>query len=730
MIFSRKAIESFKTALAITIAYGIALHMDWEQPRWAAITIALASLSTIGQSLNNAIERIIGTVTAGLVTLLLVGLFGQDRWLYMLSLSAWIGLCTYLMGGKKFEQFWMLSGFATAIIAIDAGLDAAASFEVVMLRLQQTLLGLMTYTLVVVLLWPNDGYADFKKACRKLASTQQKLYRIYAELMHGQLHDAEKTQAAHTLRMQALQQQTQFIQLLEGVEKERYEVWEIRDKWASYREQVVALGETVGYWRESFTEIQALNLQELLPTVKEFGIELDNRLTQIQRMLADDAPTQTPQTIELAPNPEALEKLSAFQKAAFTVFFHRLQSLEPITRAMFDTLGDIKDFAPAIVPVAETRAAPFRIVPDLDRLLGSFRVVLSLWLCYLALIYVNPIPGGGNLIAIGTASAMAVALAPQLPIRMFMPALTGFIIFTALIYFFLMPQLSTFLGLGLLIFSVCFMVCYKYFAPQQVLFKGLGIVLFLTLINISNEQSYDFNNFINTSVMFYLIAITLAITANIPFSPRPEHAFLRLLSRFFRCSEHLISTMQKDPQREMTRIDNWKKAFYLRELTLVPNKLATWAHFLNSESLSGTSPAQIQALTINLQALTYRLRELLDARSNIHAERMVQELQAQELLQSIRSWQSRMQETFQFLSEDPTAGNSEKFHATLAGIMEQLEARIKETLNKTPEGKLNLQDGANFYRLLGAYRSVSEAMGDYVAKSDDMHWARWREAKF
>jgi hypothetical protein len=44
--------------------------------------------------------------------------------------------------------------------------------------------------------------------------------------------------------------------LLEGVEKERYEVWEIRHKWERYSEQVVQLDETTAYWRESFTEIQ------------------------------------------------------------------------------------------------------------------------------------------------------------------------------------------------------------------------------------------------------------------------------------------------------------------------------------------------------------------------------------------------------------------------------------------------------------------------------------------
>ena len=69
------------------------------------------------------------------MTLALLGLFGQDRWLYVLTLSIWMGICTYMMGGKKFEGYWMMAGFATAIVAVDAGLDAVDTFETVMLTL-------------------------------------------------------------------------------------------------------------------------------------------------------------------------------------------------------------------------------------------------------------------------------------------------------------------------------------------------------------------------------------------------------------------------------------------------------------------------------------------------------------------------------------------------------------------------------------------------------------------
>lgn len=65
-----------------------------------------------------------------------------------------------------------------------------------------------------------------------------------------------------------------------------------------------------------------------------------------------------------------------------------------------------------------------------------------------------------------------------------------------------------------------------------------------------------------------------------------------------------------------------------------------------TKTLSGTSPEQIQALTINLQAHTFRLHELLDARGGIQAESLVQKLQVQEIQESIRAWPMKMQATF------------------------------------------------------------------------------------
>ena len=54
MTLSTKTKESIKTALAMSISYGIALSMAWDRPYWAGFAVAFVSLASVGQSLNKA----------------------------------------------------------------------------------------------------------------------------------------------------------------------------------------------------------------------------------------------------------------------------------------------------------------------------------------------------------------------------------------------------------------------------------------------------------------------------------------------------------------------------------------------------------------------------------------------------------------------------------------------------------------------------------------------------
>lgn len=721
MIQSARFKEAFKTALAMAIAYGIALWMDWDRPYWAGFAVAFISLATVGQSLNKGAMRMFGTLIAVVVALTLISLFPQDRWLFMASLSAYVGFCTYMMAGSQQQYFWNVCGFVCVIICMDAGPDSIEAFNTALLRAEQSGLGILVYSLVTVLLWPTNSRADFDAAARRLASTQHQLYRIYLDLMHGQ-GNAEEAQA---LRARQVEEQTRFSQLLDAAETDSYEVWELRQQWRRCRRQAMELSETLERWRQSFAEVETLNLKQFLPNLDAFCAELDGRLAQIESMLDGQAPQQQPTNVNLTFSKVRVRRLSHFRKAALAVTQTQLQHLELLNRSLFETVQDIKGFGEPSSQPAKAGGQQAGFIFDTDRIAATVRVMATLWLAYLAWIYINDMPGGTGLVTMATVMGMAMATMPQIPVtRLFVPAAWS-VLFAGALYIFVMPQLSSFTGLGLMIFAATFAICYLFAAPRHVLGRAFGLAMFVTIISVSNQQTYSFLSVANTALMFPLGFLLLAITAHIPLSPQPERAFLRLLGRFFRSCEYLMSTMRWDPSKTPTRRDRWKKALHAREVATLPRKLATWSSAIDTRRLRHTSSQQVLALIISLEGLSHRVHELVEARDTPQADFLVQEL-----LDDIRAWRLRVQRAFQILLADPSAGRQRSFRNKLAEILSHLERRIEKTMNKAREEQVSEAHGENFYRLLGAFRGVSEALVDFAEHANEIDWVRLREARF
>ena len=80
MKLSTRTKEAIKAGLAMAIAYGIALAMNWPKPHWAGIAVAIVSLSIVGQSLNKGVMRLLGTLVGAVAALTFVALFPQARW--------------------------------------------------------------------------------------------------------------------------------------------------------------------------------------------------------------------------------------------------------------------------------------------------------------------------------------------------------------------------------------------------------------------------------------------------------------------------------------------------------------------------------------------------------------------------------------------------------------------------------------------------------------------------
>ena len=158
-----------------------------------------------------------------------------------------------------------------------------------------------------------------------------------------------------------------------------------------------------------------------------------------------------------------------------------------------------------------------------------------------------------------------------------------------------------------------FLICYLYHRPTQTAAKVAALALLAILMGVANEQDYNFLSVINLAVVVALVFAVLAVATHFPVSFRAEHVFLRLFGRFFRACEYLASTLQWDPANPPTRWQRLRRALYLGDLASVPGKLAVWGSALPAAALGQSTTAQIQALVDSLQALAYRMRDLLRA---------------------------------------------------------------------------------------------------------------------
>jgi hypothetical protein len=68
--------------------------------------------------------------------------------------------------------------------------------------------------------------------------------------------------------------------------------------------------------------------------------------------------------------------------------------------------------------------------------------------------------------------------------------------------------------------------------------------------------------------------------------------------------------------------------------------------------------------------------------------------------------------------------------AWLEARLDQLEARVEEALRKGDDEQVPTAVVDNMYRLLGAYRGLSEALVQVIQGTAPIDWARLREARF
>jgi uncharacterized membrane protein YccC len=217
-VLSDRVKTAIKTALAMVLAYGVALSMDWENAYWAAFAVAFCTLSTVGESLNKGLLRLSGTLLGSLAAITLIAMFAQDRWLFLIGMSIFTGFCTFMMPGTSRWYFWYVAGFSVPLLALAGGSDPLNDFQTVVTRSEETALGIVCYSVICLLLWPISSREALEDAVHQLVAAHRQLAAHYLTPTIGETHDADP----QALRRQTTQVLARLGGLLDGAEVDSY----------------------------------------------------------------------------------------------------------------------------------------------------------------------------------------------------------------------------------------------------------------------------------------------------------------------------------------------------------------------------------------------------------------------------------------------------------------------------------------------------------------------------
>ena len=161
-MFNASTKEAIKAALSIVIAICLALWFQWEKPYWAAIAVAVMALNeSFAHSINKGHNRLMGTLLGTGYAFFLIAMFSQDRFLFLTFFTLFLGICIFMSSDEKYGYVFSIGFAVCSIIACMGGFDSQVTFYFAVLRIQETLLGVITFSIVYRLVWPVNTEQNF-----------------------------------------------------------------------------------------------------------------------------------------------------------------------------------------------------------------------------------------------------------------------------------------------------------------------------------------------------------------------------------------------------------------------------------------------------------------------------------------------------------------------------------------------------------------------------------------
>lgn len=725
----------FATTIAggITLAYGIALWMDWQRPYWAGLAVAMIGLSTIGESIFKGLQRLAGTAVAILVALALVSLFAQERWTFAFATSIWVGLCVWRMQNEpEIYYFWYCCGFIVPLLSIMSGFDSARSFYVVQLRAKETVLGIMCFTALALVLSHRSTYGELVGAVRAQIALLRKRLEDVGRRAHQRAQ--RKTQSGPSPRETELHEKIahNFLSiptLLTSAQMESFELRERDAAWHEITSGLQTISADINRLDLSFElgeagdeDDQGLDLRRLDHTLDEFSSRLENASGLLSRSAAA---ARDSQSVDLGQASTAITGKSPFLKGERQLRRQIFADMDRDTRRLAAAAADTADKGPVVSPQRVPR--PWIFVPDPEHMAIVLFQFLAFWFAFLVYIYLPAIPDGPVILVISVILAVNLSRMPWVSAtKLVVPAIVASI-YGLTAHAFIMPHLVGFSQLGTMIFIAIFTIAWLFHTEQLQVGRFLGIALFMLIIQVANQhQTYSAVYAMNVLTAILMMLLLLTLLQRAPISFRPEDVVRRLIRRFGRSLVAVLDGMKWDEPSANTWLARQLRLYHMNQLRTLPRRIDIWINKLPPAAARESDIEALKHLADNLHALAYRTGELVELRA-----KDAEEIWVERLREEVGGWRHGIENVVNELLDQRNVSDLAEVEARLDRKLKTIEKIVADAaVQDAAKSELRIEGTAHMQRVLSAYRGISKAVLGVARRSTEVGWQRLFEPRF
>ena len=712
--------EAFKFALSMVLMYWLALLMDWDLAKYGALAILLMSLSTSGASINKGVMRVIGTLIGCVVAIILMEWFSQARWSMMIVLAGYLVFISYFLQTSRYPYAWYVAGFVPLVIWSDTyGGAFDNTFHFSIFRLLETSAGVLIYSLVSVLLWPQTAGNQFYRQGGEYLDNLCHLLRLYRNAKG----DQESISEAQKLRWKLYALSTPLQKTLEAALSDTMVIREYQREWVLALATLRTLTDSLSLWRDANEACLQIVQEQGQPNMKHALHMIEQRCTRISELWRAK---QLPGEVTADNDTPLLQVLSLDQSIPHTLtnaerglLLNRADQLQRLDQTSLELLITLRvlaglDSAAGLSGRSEPLTSDRPPRWDSERLVKSLIPALTFIIGFLFWIYPSDPPPAGQAIAMMCGIfGLMVVLGANVRYLGLLFAVSGLFII-APIYFIVMPWLDGGVGLLSMIFILSFTT--GYLGGRWPMVKTSVMLLFVMTTSISNNQSYSFMSWVGLEFVMIMAGLIVSVVVMFMVPVRPEKILLHRVSRFFHACAKITGGFASGSGK------NREKQQYLREVRMTPGQLLTVVQTLDYNQFPTNSPDKVNHLLGSVESTASRMQVLITLMERVSATGSTAPLGTE--------FPYRLQQLFEHWAKlSMTTGVTEEERRMIVSLYYELEQRLDAYKTETETTSYCEQKAIDLTALLGGVRGLLDVMVEMDQAIHEIRWDQWAEAR-